>query len=394
MINKKQRIGQYFQSSVGAGKSYQAYLPPPLPPQPALDIGSLYMLLDQASTALGRLDGMGRLLPNRSLYIRQYVRREAIFSSQIEGIKTSLSELFMFENNVPSVPSDDVLETACCITATDYALRRLSELPLSLRLMKEAHQKLMDSTRGRSKYPGEFRTTQNWIGGRRIEDAVFVPPPPNRVMECMGELEKFLHDDAVQLPALIKVALVHCQFETIHPFVDGNGRIGRLLITLMLRVEGILSEPLLCPSWYFKVHRQAYYDYLEHVRKTGDWESWIKFFLTGIADTAQRTAQAIEDTLRLFEQDSRKIKESGKSTSGVLAVYKQLQECPVYRVATLRERTGLAHPTVLRSLAVLEALGIVKEITGKARHKVFSYRAYLDILGQDTSPFDDHLGII
>jgi Fic family protein len=383
------RIGQYVKSSVVGGEAYQAYVPPPLPPNPALKMDELYPLLDQANVALGRLDGMSMVLPDASLFLYMYVRKEAVLSSQIEGTQSSLSDLLLFENSeVPGVPMDDVTEVSCYVAAMNYGLERLKELPLSLRLLREIHAKLMANARGGNKLPGEFRTSQNWVGGSRPGNAKFVPPPPERLMEVLGALETFLHDEKVKLPALIKAALAHVQFETIHPFLDGNGRLGRLLITFVLCVEGVLKQPMLYLSLYLKSNRQTYYDLLQAVRETGDWEAWVKFFLAGVAETANQATNTAQAILSLFDRDREAIAASGKSTANVLAVYNYLQRHPVSNTTKIKDACSVSLPTVLRSLATLETLEIIREATGKGRHKVFVYRNYLDILNQGTEPLE------
>lgn len=380
------RIGRYVKSSIG-GEAYNAYVPPPLPPNPPLKMEELYLLLDRASVALGRLDGMSMVLPDPSLFLYMYVRKEAVLSSQIEGTQSSLSDLLLFESiEAPGVPMDDVAEVSSYVAAMDYGLERLKTLPLSLRLIREIHAKLMSNARGGHKMPGEFRTSQNWIGGSRPGNARFVPPPPDRLMEVLGAFETFLHDDNIKLPALIKAALAHVQFETIHPFLDGNGRLGRLLIALILCVQGVLKEPLLYLSLYLKSNRQTYYDLLQSVRETGAWEAWIEFFLTGVAETANQATNTAQSILALFERDRAAIAASDKSTASVLAVHTYLQRRPVTNTTRLREACSLSLPTILRSLVTLEALGIVRETTGKERHKVFVYESYLNILNQGTEP--------
>lgn len=375
------RIGQYLKSSAVGGETYNTYIPAPLPPDPPLSMEELYPLLDRANTALGRLDGMSMILPNASLFLYLYIRKEAVLSSQIEGTQSSLSDLLLFETDeTPGVPMDDVTEVSCYVAAISYGLERLKELPLSLRLLREIHAVLMNNARGGHKQPGEFRTSQNWIGGTRPGNALFVPPPPERLMETLDAFEKFLHNERVKLPALIKAALAHVQFETIHPFLDGNGRLGRLLITFMLCVEGILKEPLLYLSLYFKTNRQAYYDHLQSVRTTGDWEEWIRFFLTGVAEVANQATATAQAILALFNKHRAAIAASGKSTSTVLAIHTYLQRHPVANTTRIRETCKVSLPTVLRALAALQALDIIREITGKERHKVFVYQSYIDIL--------------
>lgn len=375
-----QRIGRFLKQTVGE-ETYSAYIPQPLPPQPPLKMDLLYPLLDRANTALGRLDGMSMILPDHSLFLYMYVRKEAVLSSQIEGTQSSLSDLLLFENqDAPGAPIDDVTEVSNYVAAMNYGLERLKSFPLSLRLIREIHEKLMTRGRGSHKQPGEFRTSQNWIGGTRPGNALFVPPPPEQLLECLDPFEKFLHDETIKLPVLIKAALAHVQFETIHPFLDGNGRLGRLLITFILCAEGILKEPLLYLSLYFKTHRQTYYDLLQSVRETGDWEKWVEFFLNGVIETAHQATRTAQRVLQLFERDRLKIEQSGKSTAGVMTVHNYLRQHPITNTGKIRDTAKLSLPTVLRSLAVLEELAIVKEVTGKDRHKLFAYSEYLNIL--------------
>lgn len=383
-MDKSTRIGHYVKGSAVAGEHYSAYVPRPLPPNPPLDLTDIYPLLDQANAALGRLDGMSMVLPDPALFLYMYIRKEAVLSSQIEGTQSSLSDLLLFESaEAPGVPIDDVTEVSCYVAAMNYGLERLKEFPLSLRLLREIHAKLMANARGGNKQPGEFRTSQNWIGGSRPGKARFVPPPPELLMDCLGALEKFLHDDTVKLPVLVKAALAHVQFETIHPFLDGNGRLGRLLITFMLCVDGLLKEPMLYLSLYLKTNRQAYYDHLQSVRETGDWESWVKFFLQGVIETATQATDTARAMVAMFEQDSAVIAASGKSTATLQATYASLQHQPVTNTRRLREATGKPLPTILRALDTLQQLGIIRETSGKERNRVFVYSAYLDILSQE-----------
>ena len=386
-MDKKQRIGRHIKGSAVAGETYSAYLPQPLPPEPPLVLDHIYPLLDMANAALGRLDGMSMVLPDASLFLYMYIRKEAVLSSQIEGTQSSLSDLLLFENEeAPGVPFDDVSEVSCYVSAMNYGLERIKEFPLSLRLIKEIHARLMDNARGGNKQPGEFRTSQNWIGGSRPGNARFVPPPPEHLMDCLDNFEKFLHDDNVKLPVLIKAALAHVQFETIHPFLDGNGRLGRLLITFILCTEGLLKSPLLYLSLYLKSNRTEYYEHLQLVRETGDWESWIRFFLTGVIETAGQATETAQMIIALFHNDRRHIEESGKATAGVLNVHAYLQKHPVATTTKIKQACNVSLPTVLRALTALEELEIVKEVTGKGRHKVFIYRQYIDLLNQGTEP--------
>jgi Fic family protein len=388
--SKKQRIGEYIACSIG-GEQYNAYVPQSLPPsKPPLKMEDLYPLLDQANTALGRLDGMSMILPDHSLFLYMYIRKEAVFSSQIEGTQSTLTDLLLLESEeAPGVPIDDVTEVSCYVYAMEYGLNRLKEgFPLSLRLIREIHDKLMARGRGSDKLPGEFRSTQNWIGGSRPGNAYFVPPPPIHLMETLDKFEKFLHDHEVKLPALIKAALVHVQFETIHPFLDGNGRLGRLLITFLLCVEGVLQKPILYLSLYFKKNRQAYYDHLQSVRETGDWEAWIEFFLTGVIETASQGTQTAQAIIHMLNKDRSLIEKSTKQASTILTIHTYLQRHPISNTTKIKESLNVSLPTVLRSLKTLVDLEIVKEVTGKGRHKVFVYEKYLDVLNKGTEPLE------
>ncbi len=385
-MNKKARIGRYLDSSVVSGESFKAYIPAPLPPDPQIDLSEMYDLLDRANSALGRLDGIQRLLPDPTLFLYMYVRKEAVMSSQIESTQSSLSDLLLYEegNNV-RVPLDDVREVSSYVNAMYFAIERLQTLPLSLRLLREVHEKLMNNSRGESKLPGEFRRSQNWIGGSRPGNATFVPPPPEHLMSCLDSFEKFLHDDTIKLPTLVKAALAHIQFETIHPFLDGNGRLGRLLITLMLYSDGILKEPILYLSLYFKTYRTKYYDHLQSVRDTGDFESWISFFLTGVIQTSEQATETAVSLISLFKSDFESIEVSGKGTASLHIIFNYLKSHPICSTNDIKKACDVSLTTILRSLEILESLKIIKEITGKERNKVFTYYRYMDILSSGLS---------
>jgi Fic family protein len=341
----------------------------------------------RAGQALGRLDGITSILPSTKLFVFMYVRKEALLSSQIEGTQSSLSDLLLFESNeTPLVPLDDVQEVSNYVAAMDHGLKRMDGgFPLSLRLIKEMHEKLLLRGRGSGKQPGEFRTTQNWIGGTRPANALFVPPPPEKVIECLGELEKFLHDRSTH-PVLVRAALAHVQFETIHPFLDGNGRLGRLLITLMLCEDGVLREPILYLSLYLKKHRSIYYDLLQRVRERGDWEAWLEFFLDGVAETAEQGVETARRMLALFEKDQRQISGLARAAASALRVHAALQRVPLQSVQHLAKQLKLSQPTVQKSLDHLVALGVVREITGKRRSRIYEYTRYLRILDEGTEP--------
>ena len=383
-MDKAKRIGQFITKSDG-GETYQCYVPNPLPPDPALQIERFYDLLDKANVSLGELNGIKTNLPNASLFLRMFTRKEAVLSSQIEGAQSSLSDFLLFESNTETVKknSDDI-EVANYISAMNYGLTRIHKLPLSRRLFCEIHKELLSSGRGKEKCPGEIRTSQNWIGGTRPRNARFVPPPPEDVAACIGDLENFLHNEKILLPTLIKVAMVHVQFETIHPFLDGNGRLGRLLITFMLCVTGLLKEPLLYLSLYFKLHKERYYNLLQAVRETGDWESWIEFFLKGVHETSNQAFQTAQQIVSLFEQDKEKIKKLKKDTAGVLKAYSYLQKYPISNTKNIIKSSQSSPQTVLRSLKTLEEIGLVKELTGKYNNKIFIYSNYIDILNKGT----------
>ncbi|MGA8770731.1 MAG: Fic family protein, partial [Rhodomicrobium sp.] len=320
------RLGAYITTSFG-DERVRAYVPRPLPPTPALRLEPLLSRIEDANRALGRLDGVTSILPDPSLFIYMYVRKEALFSSQIEGTQSSLSDLLLFESaEAPGVPLDDVEEVSNYVAAMNFGLDRLrGGFPLSLRLIREIHSVLLAKGRGSSKEPGEFRRTQNWIGGTRPGNAVFVPPPPDKIMECLDAFERFLHVQDKGLPTLIKAALAHVQFETIHPFLDGNGRLGRLLITFLLVAEGALREPILYLSLFFKTHRQRYYDLLQKVRAEGDWESWLDFFLDGVSQTSNQAAETARVMLALFDADRAKIEGLGRPAASALRVYHLIQ---------------------------------------------------------------------
>lgn len=379
--------GRYLVSSVG-GETVRAFVPPPLPPNPPLNLVSLQLLLEEANQALGRLDGLASLLPDLSLFLYTYVRKEAVLSSQIEGTQSSLSDLILYENNeIPGVPIDDVKEVSNYVAALEHGLARLrSGFPLSLRLIKETHSVLLSAGRGSEKAPGEFRTSQNWIGGTRPGNAAFVPPPPHLVMENMGALELFLHEERADLTHLVRAGLVHVQFETIHPFLEGNGRVGRLLITLLLCVANVLQEPLLYLSLYFKTHRETYYELLTRVRTTGDWETWMEFFLTGVRETATQAFTTAQRILQLHEQDRQRLKSSFPSPATAIRILDELKKQPVITISGTAERLGVSFPTAASAIRRMEELQILKESTGKSRKRMFVYQRYLDVLNEGTEP--------
>jgi Fic family protein len=317
-----------------------------------------------------------------------YVRKEALVSSQIEGTQSSFVDVLLFENKVPTaVPKEDVEEVSNYVAAMQHGLARLAGgFPLSLRLIREIHAILLRGSRGANRTPGEFRRSQNWIGGSRPGNAAFVPPPPDQMMQCLDSFERFLHDDKHGLPLLVEAGLVHAQFESIHPFLDGNGRLGRLLITLLLCAKGALEEPLLYLSLYFKTHRNRYYDQLQRVRTEGAWEEWLEFFLEGVATTAEEAAETATRILRLFSADQQKIQKLGRSASSALRIHEYMQRKPIANIAAAAKALKLSIPTVTVALNHLVRIGIVEEVTGKRRDRLFTYSRYFNIVSKGTEP--------
>jgi Fic family protein len=371
--------------AVQAGpEGYSAFVPAPLPPDPPLRIDARTQgLLDEANQALGRLDGVTLLLPDPGQFLYSYVRKEAVLSSQIEGTQSSLSDLLLFENEAaPGVPVDDVEETSNYIAAMKHGLQRIEsgELPLSNRLLREVHALLMSGVRGSDQGPGEFRRSQNWLGGTRPGNARFVPPPAPDVVPAMSDLEKFLHDDSEPTPLLVKAALAHVQFETIHPFLDGNGRVGRLMITLLLCSEKVLQQPLLYLSLYFKQNRESYYDHLQRVRTEGAWENWLEFFLEGVISVASSATDTARSIRHLVETDRDAIHDLGRGAASALRIHELAGRRIVLTAGGTAQILGLSVPTVNAGLARLEDAGILREVTGRRRGRVFVYDAYLALL--------------
>ncbi|MXX55800.1 MAG: Fic family protein [Gemmatimonadetes bacterium] len=384
---RRESTGTY-ESTVTGGETVRAFIPRPLPPTPRIrSRESLGTLLEEAAAALGRLDAVSRLLPDPDVFVYGAVRKEAVLSSQIEGIESSLDDLVLHEaGGVPSARAADVIETSHAVAALTHGVERLrGGFPISNRLMREMHARLMASGRGKAMMPGEFRRSQNWIGGSRPGNAAFVPPPPNHVQACMADLERFIHDTNDGLPVLIKAGLAHVQFETIHPFLDGNGRVGRLLITLMLCDAGLLREPLLYLSLYFKRHRSTYYRLLGDIRHTGDWEAWLRFFLKGVREVAEAGFATAKCVSERVSEDRARIGQLGRRAGSALRVHQSLVERPASNIGNLAERTGLSAPTVAAALRVLEDLDIVREVTGRQRGRVFTYERYLAVLREAAS---------
>lgn len=375
-------------STVG-GETVQAFMPRPLPPEPPLAIDhGLRERLDQALLALGRLDSITALLPSPDLLLYGYVRKEAVLSSQIEGTQSSLSDLLLFElEESPGVPVADAADVSRYVGALEHGLDRLRHgFPLSNRLVREIHGVLLAHGRGAQRSPGEFRRTQNWIGGSRPGTAAFVPPPAERVAECMGALERWWHDEPERTPVLLKAALAHVQFETIHPFLDGNGRVGRLLITLLLCAEGVLREPLLYLSLYLKQNRTQYYDLLQRVRTDGDWESWVTFFVDGVRETAEQAIATARRIDKLFRTDEERIQTLGRRAASASLIHDALKRSPLRSSKSLAPWTELSVPTINAMLEALADLGVVREITGRKRNRLYRYEAYVKLLSEGTEP--------
>ncbi len=379
--------GEYQITNVG-GEQVRAFIPAPLPPQPSIDLGDARQrFLERATLALGRLDSITLLLPDPNLFLYAYVRREAVLSSQIEGTQSSLADLLLFElEEAPGAPFDDVVEVSNYVAALEYGVTRIKEgFPLCNRLIREMHAQLLSRGRGSEKLPGEFRRSQNWIGGTRPGNAHFVPPPQEHLESCMAALEHFIHADG-PYPTLVKAALAHVQFETIHPFLDGNGRIGRLLIAFILHHGGLLSKPLLYLSLYFKQHRAQYYSLLDQVRNNGDWETWLEFFLEGVEQTASNAVETAQRLVALFKEDEKRVQSLGRAAASTMSVFHAVCERPIVTLNEVCKRTSLSFPTATKGIHRLIQKEIIKERTGKRRNRVFAYGRYLDILNEGTEP--------
>lgn len=384
---KRGQTGTYELTAVG-GEAVRAFLPNPLPPIPPLALdGRRQRELEAAVLALGRLDGISTLLPDKSLFLYSYVRKEAVLSSQIEGTQSSLSDLLLFElDEVPGVPLNDVVEVSNYVAALDHGIARLREgFPLSNRLIREIHGVLLSRGRGSGKEPGEFRRSQNWIGGTRPGNAAFVPPPHTAVPECMTALERFLDAADDGLPVLVRAGLSHVQFETIHPFLDGNGRIGRLLITLLLCHAGVLRDPLLYLSLYLKERRPDYYRLLDLVRREGDWEEWLSFILEGIRITAAGSVDTAQRLATLFRDDRTKIESKGRRAGSALRVHESIKARPILSMPEICRTTGLSFPAASSAMELLVDMGLARELTGRRRNRLFVYEQYLRILNEGTA---------
>ncbi len=385
------RAGRFIQQTTG----YKAFIPAPLPPEPPLEYsGALQTALSIADRNVGRLDALASILPNPDLFVAMYVRHEAVLSSQIEGTQSTLEDVLAYEADAQREDTPkDVEEVVNYVRAMNHGLERLAELPLSLRLLREIHAELMKGVRGGEKSPGEFRTSQNWIGGRdtTLRNAAFIPPPPHELMASLGQLETFLHDARDSVPLLIRCGLAHAQFETIHPFLDGNGRVGRLLITLMLCEERALSRPLLYLSLFLKAHRSEYYDRLTAIRQQGHWEQWLLFFLRGVSTTALAATQTARDIIALRETHRAIVAKNAKA----LTLLDHLFRNPTVSVNSVAKRMGCTFPTASRLVNDFAVHGWLVEMTGNFRNRLWRYQPYLELfhrealdalVGADTTP--------
>lgn len=388
---KRKLQGKWVRIST-VGEIARAFVPAPLPPIPPINWNPLLRnKFDEALLSLGRLDSVSSLLPDNALFLYTYVRKEAVLSSMIEGTQSSLSDLLLFElDQEPGVPLDDVKEVSNYVAALDHGLERLkSGFPISLRLIREIHGILLSKGRGSHGAPGEFRRSQNWIGGTRPGNAAFVPPPASELLECLNKLEMFIHDKPEPTPVLLKAALVHVQFETIHPFLDGNGRLGRLLITLLLRSQNTIQEPTLYLSLYFKAHRRQYYELLNEVHLNGNWEAWLEFFADAVIFTANQAVETAKRLAEISNLDRAKINDLGKSAPTAQRVHRIFMEHPIASSNFLVEKSGLTAATINAGIRRLEDLGIIKQITDRKRNRVFSYAAFFEILNRGLEPIGD-----
>lgn len=378
--------GTYERSSL-AGEEVDAFIPAPLPPSdPPLEIEALQGRINSAEQALARLELAAEMVPSMDWFNDAFVRKEAVLSSQIEGTQATLTDLLAFEAEDGLRADADVEEVCNYIEALTYALSELHAdrgLPLFMRLLNEAHRRLMQGVRGGDKRPGVVRTSQNWIGGTRPSNATFVPPPPQALSQLLSQFEKYLHAED-QLSPLVRAGLLHVQFETIHPYLDGNGRIGRLLVTLLIEHWGLLSQPLLYLSLFIKRHQQEYYRRLNAVRTDGDWEAWLDYFLDGVATIANEAAHSARDLFRLVADDRTKVLQQATSSLAAVRLFEELPYKPIVSVASIMTTLEVSKPTVARAIEVLEAAGVLVETTGKKRDRSWSYQAYLNQLKQGT----------
>jgi len=373
------RAGRLIKQTTG----YSAFIPAPLPPNPPINLtGKLMQLLSAADMALGRLDGAGAVLPNPDLFVAMYVRQEAVYSSQIEGTQSTLDDVLQFESGAHNEQPKDIEEVVNYIRAMNYGLQRLTEFPISLRVIREIHERLMLGVRGNNKQPGEFRKSQNWIGGTTIATASFIPPPVHEMTIALRNLEDFIHSDT-DLPPLIHCGILHAQFETIHPFLDGNGRVGRLLITFMLCQKQILHLPLLYLSHFFKKHRSLYYEKLTNIRVNGDWEGWLEFFLEGVSEVSKEAASTAKLILDLQEQHRRQIRSEISGATNGMVLLDFLFKNPIITVRMAEQHLNCAYVTASKLIEQFVELGLLRETTGTKRNRRFRYEPYLQIFARN-----------
>jgi Fic family protein len=382
---KRKNHGTLVKSSLVAGEQYKTYIPEPLPPVPAIGMPEIAEWLAKANFAIGELNGITENFPDPSVINYMYVRKEAVVSSQIEGTQSTLDDLLRYESSIATgVPLDDVSEVSSYVAALNHGMKRMNGgFPLSVRLIREIHKILLTNSRGRHKTPGEIRRSQNWLGGTRPGNAVFVPAPPDLVSGLLSDLERYMHS-MKKIPVLVKAALIHQQFETIHPFLDGNGRTGRLLITLFLYAQGFLCSPFLYLSLFFKRHRKLYYEKLYYVRKTGDWESWINFFLEGAAVTATDAKKTLLAIQKKFIADDEKISELGRHRASVAAIFAIFKNKPLLTIAEITQQTSFTKPTAMSAVNRLIALGIIENKSDKKWRQIFVYSGYVALLAPGT----------
>ena len=377
---QRKKYGKYQKSSLVGSETYNTYIPNALPPEPAINIAEISECLEKANLAIGELNGIAEAVPDPSIINYMYVRKEAVLSSQIEGTQSTLDDLMCHESKtVTGVPVDDVAEVSSYVAAMNHGIKRLKKLPLSMRLIKEIHKILLTNSRGKHKTPGEIRRSKNWLGGTRPGNAHFVPPPPDLVSELLSDLEKFMHAKD-KIPILVKAALIHHQFETIHPFLDGNGRVGRLLITLFLCEQCYLRFPFLYLSLFFKQHRDLYYDRLSEPRKNGDLEKWINFFLEGIAVTAVDAKKTLINIKKLFAADDKKLSNLGRSRNSAELVFAKFKQKPLLTIAEITRLTKLSKPTAISSVNHLIDLGIIVNKSEKKWGQIYSYKGYVKLV--------------
>ena len=386
---KREQSG-HFETTLFGEEAVRAFVPAPLPPNPSIDLAALAQPLEEAAGAIGALDAITAHLPDPDLLIYSYIRREAQLSSEIEGTQSSFSDLLEFElTGTPGALIDDVTEVSNYVAALSHGVRRIrvDDFPISNRLIRELHERLLQSGRGSEKQPGEFRRSQNWIGGRRPGTAMYVPPPHLAVEDCMSGLERFIHSTDDGLPALVRAGLAHAQFESIHPFLDGNGRVGRMLIPFILMQAGTLSEPILYLSLYFKQFRSTYYDLLNQLRDFGDWEAWLTFFLEGVVMTARHGVSTAAQLRSQFDDDRRQIQATGRRASSALRAHEAFIRRPLLSIAAVADHADISPSAAAAAVRHLESLGVVNEITGRRRDRLFVYRSYLDILNRGLDLF-------